>query len=198
MAQTVTLKPINRKTLGITIEGTSILVTHGWSPLNLEAIRRKKAGQKTKTRTVCDPQAEAEAATYRTMDGRFGVPVTALKSSIISAAHKDIGIEKTLVRKSFFILCEDTRGVLPIRCEEPVIREDNVRVGMGAADLRYRPEFRDWECDIEIEYDADNLTPEDIVNLINRAGFGIGICEFRPEKGGDWGRYRVKATDGGA
>jgi len=193
MAQTVTLKPINRKTLAITIEGTSILVQHTWSEKAKREMREKKGGKKTKNRTVCDPQAEAEAATYRTADGQFGIPVTALKSSIISAAHKDIGIEKTLVKKSLFVLCDDKDGVLPIRCEEPVIREDNVRVGMGAADLRYRPEFADWECDVEIEYDADNLTPEDIVNLINRAGFGVGICEFRPEKGGDWGRYRVKA-----
>lgn len=193
MAQTVTLKPINRKTLTITIEGTAILVQHQWSEKARQMMRDKKGGKKTKDRTVCNPEAEAEASTYRTEDGQFGIPVYALKSSFISAAHKDIGIEKTLVRKSLFVLCADKGGVLAMRCDEPTIREDNVRVGVGSADLRYRPEFRDWECDIEIEYDADNLNTEDIVNLINRAGFCVGICEFRPEKGGDWGRYQVKA-----
>lgn len=192
---TVTLKPINRKTLSITIEGTSILVQHNWSEKARKMMRDKKGGKKTRVREVCDPQAEAKAATYFTADGRFGIPVTALKASIIGAAHKDLGIEKTLIRKSLFIPCDDPGLVLPMRCDDPVIREDNVRVGSGSADLRYRPEFnKHWECDIEIEYDANNLTPEDIVNLINRAGFGVGICEFRPEKGGDWGRYRVKAS----
>jgi hypothetical protein len=192
MANVAMLKPINRKTLGITIEGTSLLVQHAWSEKAREMMRAKKGGKKTKERSVCDPQAEAEAATYRTADGQFGVPLNALKASFISAAHKDIGIEKTLVRKSLFVLCSDPGGVLPMRCAEPVIREDNVRVGQGSADLRYRPQFTGWECDVEIEYDADNLTTDDIVNLINRAGFGVGICEFRPEKGGDWGRYQVK------
>ncbi|KPK41332.1 MAG: hypothetical protein AMJ65_09670 [Phycisphaerae bacterium SG8_4] len=156
-------------------------------------MREKKAGKKTKERTVCDPEQEAKDATYFTEDGKFGIPVNALKKSFIEAAHTDMGIAKTLVRKALFLVCEDKNGVIQMRCEEPKIREDHVRIGQGGADLRYRPEFESWECDIEIQYDAALLTPEDIANLINRAGFGVGICEFRPEKGGDWGRYQVKA-----
>jgi hypothetical protein len=63
---------------------------------------------------------------------------------------------------------------------------------MGAADLRYRPQFDQWSVDINIEYDADLLQQGDIVNLIDRAGFGVGVGEWRPEKGGEFGRFAVK------
>ena len=152
----------------------------------------KKAGKKTKTREACNPQEEAEAATYRTADGGFGVPVTAIKAALISAAHKDIGVEKTLIRKSLFIKCDDANNVLPMTCSEPRIREDHVKVGVSQADLRYRPEFTEWEVPLLIEYNTDNLRPEDIINLLNLAGFGVGICEWRPEKGGDCGRFQVR------
>lgn len=193
MENQVRIRPVSQKVVILTIEGTSILVQHQWAEKARRQIRDKKAGKKTKVRENCNPEEECADATYRTHDGQYGIPVTAVKSSIIGAAHKDLGIEKTLVKKSLFLRCSDPNGVLPIRCSEPRLREDNVRVGMGSADLRYRPEFAaGWECDLTVEYDADNLQLEDVVNLINRAGFGVGICEFRPEKGGDWGRFQVK------
>lgn len=188
----IKLKPINTARILVTIEGTSSLIQHNWSEKATEMMRQKKAGKKTKAREACNPEAEGEAATYRTADGGYGVPVTSIKAALITAAHKDIGIEKTLVKKSLFILCDDSNGVLQMTCDEPRLREDHVRVGMSQADLRYRPEFSKWEVPMEIEYNADNLTPEDIVNLINLAGFGVGINEWRPEKGGENGRFRVK------
>lgn len=195
MAEKITLKPINVKTLLVTIEGITPLIQHQWDEKNKEVIRGKHAGKKTKSRDVRDPEAEAKAAMYVTEDGQPGVSVSALAKCIVGAAHKDIGIEKTLVRKSLFIKCNDRNKVLPMECSEPRIREDTVRVGAGSADLRYRPEFEEWGCTFEVEFNADMLTPTDIFNLINLAGFGVGINEWRPEKGGEFGRFRVKATE---
>lgn len=192
--KTVKLQPVNVQTLEVTVVGMTPLITHKWSEKAKRMIRDKKAGKKTKTREVCDPEAECLAATYHTEDGEHGVPVDALKASFINAAHKDIGIEKTLVRKSLFIRCDDSERVLALRGDNPVMREDPVRVGVGSADLRYRPEYRNWEVDMVIDYDATNLQPSDIINLINRAGFGVGIGEQRPEKGKDNGRFRVKTN----
>ena len=171
----------------ITIEGISPMIQHQWSDKAKQQMRDKKGGKKTKDRKACDPSAEAEAATYRTADGGYGVPVTAIKSAIVTAAHKDIGIEKTLVRKSLFIQCDDPGGILSMVCSEPKLREDWVRYGMSTTDLTYRPEFKEWEITFTVEYNADNLTPSDIVNLVDLAGFGVGIMEWRPEKGGELG-----------
>jgi hypothetical protein len=113
---------------------------------------------------------------------------------LINAAHKDIGIEKTLVRKSFFIPCYDQNGVLTMEADKPKMREDMVRVGMGSADIRYRPQFDSWSVRVRAEYDADLLNENDIINLVDRAGFGVGLNEMRPEKGGDFGRFRIDTT----
>lgn len=192
-AQTVVqLKPINVLKLRVSIESTSPLIQHKWSEKALRAMREKGGGKKTKDRSQRDPEAEAKAATYLTEKGEHGIPLLALKGAIIEAAHKDIGIEKTLVRKALFIRAPDASLVIPIKAPKPTVREDSVRVGMGKADLRYRPQFDSWSAVLDIDYDADLLQPADIANLIDRAGFGVGICEWRPEKGGEFGRFRVK------
>lgn len=187
----VSLKPLNIQQIQITIRGISPLIQHQWAEKSLREMREKHAGKKTKNRDVRDPEQEGVDAMYKTDDGKPGLPLLAIKAAMINAAHKDIGIEKTLVRKSIFIQGGGANRVLPMECSDPVIKEDYVRVGMGSTDLRYRPYFDEWQCVLDIEYDADLMRPNDIVNLINRAGFGVGICEWRPEKGGDFGRFEV-------
>ncbi len=187
----ITLKPINRQYMTVRLLGTSLLVMHQWSEKARRMIREKQAGRKTKEREVRNPEQEFKEATYRTADGRCGVPAGAIRACIIGAAHKDIGLEKTLSRKALFVLSDDPGNLIPLESDEPLMREDLVRVGVGSADLRYRPEFRNWRLTIHIEFDADLLQPKDILVLLDRGGFGVGLCENRPEKGGDWGRFRV-------
>lgn len=48
-----------------------------------------------------------------------------------------------------------------------------------------------WSVEITCEIDSKLLTIDDLVNLVNRAGFGVGIGEWRPEKSGEYGRFEV-------
>jgi len=189
----ISLKPIARAKMTFGIRGTSPIIMHQWSEKAKAMMRDKQqAGKKTRERELRKPVEEAMAATYRTEDGDVGIPAMAFKSAILTAAHKDIGIEKTLVRKALFLICKDPGLVLAFtECDEPIVREDMVRVGMGAADLRYRPEFRNWKCVVELEIDAELLQDADVLALVGRAGFGVGLCEWRPEKGGEFGRFEI-------
>lgn len=187
----ITLKPIRKNTLTLTIRGMSPLIQHAWSEKSKRQIREKQAGKKTKNRDARNPEQEAHDATYFTRDGEYAVPAMMVKSSLVTAAHKDLGVEKTLVRKALFIHCDDENGCLPLDCDPPTVREDTVRVGAGSCDLRYRPEFRRWSLPVTFTFDAELLREDDIINLLNRAGFGAGIGEWRPEKGGEFGRYEV-------
>lgn len=74
------------------------------------------------------------------------------------------------------------------------MREDMVRVGMGTADLRYRPEFSEWRTKILVRYNTNVLSEAQILNLLNVAGFAVGVGEWRPEKDGQYGMFHV-ATD---
>jgi hypothetical protein len=74
---------------------------------------------------------------------------------------------------------------------ESLVRNDN-----GGADIRVRPMWREWEADVTLEFDADMITPESVINLLDRAGRQVGIGEGRPfskdSVGQGWGTFRVK------
>lgn len=103
----------------------------------------------------------------------------------------------TFVKGAFYV-----RGdLLPIKGSKPQMRTDTVRVppGRGGADLRYRGEFLKWEIVLPIEYDANLVTPEQIVNLVNIAGWSIGVGEMRPSspmKPGSSGMWEVAGVAG--
>ena len=187
----VEIKPISYQKLSFGIAGVSPLVMHQWADKARRALREKHAGRKTKEREKRDPQAEADAATYKCDDGTPGIPAIAFKSSLISAAHKDLGIEKTLIRKAVFTGCSDPQQVLPITFDRVETREDLVRVGAGQPDLRYRPYFFGWHCTMILQFEPSMVRVDDLLSLIDRAGLSVGIGEWRPEKGGEYGRFKI-------
>jgi hypothetical protein len=192
MANQLKVTPVRVAKLRFGIRGTSPLIQHNWSEKGLRQMRLTAAERRKQPKVARNPEEEAEAATYKTEDGRLGVPILAIKSAIITAAHKDLGIEKTLVKKSLFFPCDDANKCVPLTSEEPPIcREDIVRVGANQTDLRYRPEYAEWRLTVECEVDTEALSQQDVVNLVNRAGFGVGIGEWRPEKGGEYGRFEI-------
>jgi hypothetical protein len=187
----ITLKPIRQETITLTIQGISPLIEHAWDHKSIIQMQEKHAGKKTKTRAERKPEEEFKAATYFDDDGDYAVPAMAVKAAMVSAAHKDIGIEKTLLRKALFLHCSDSNNLIKLKTDDPIMRTDTVRVGAGSTDLRYRPEFRNWSAEVSFTFDAELLTIDDVVNLLDRAGFGCGIGEWRPQKGGEFGRFRV-------
>ena len=78
----------------------------------------------------------------------------------------------------------------------PEPREDMVRIQM-TTDIRYRGEFREWSVDLDVQYNAAAVSPEQVVNLFNVAGFAVGVGEWRPEKNGSFGMFHVATTDDG-
>lgn len=207
-SDTATLKPINQRLVTVRLVGLSPLICHKWSEKAKAQIRDKQqTGKKTKNRELRDPEQEAKDATYW-MDSKCsipGAPVVAVKAAVIGAAHNDLGMPKTLVSKSLFVYPPGRDALVPLeyarkgrgegaknsKYPNGETTEDVVRVGQGSTDLRYRPYFYDWAITTKWQVDADLLQVQDLLILLDRAGFGVGICEWRPEKGGEYGRFRV-------
>jgi hypothetical protein len=128
-----------------------------------------------------------------------GFPAGAFRKAMISAANaKSNGVSKTVARGAVFVLGDDDSGLVRINYEVVRMREDAVKNESGVADLRYRPEFLRWSATLRIQYDAGMISPEQVVNLVHRAGFSIGIGEGRPDKSGEWGRWEVLTAEEGA
>jgi len=75
------------------------------------------------------------------------------------------------------------------------MREDMVRLETGVADIRYRAGFPEWTANLTITYNASIISREQLLNLIEAAGYG-GVGEWRPSApkcaSGSFGCFRVK------
>ncbi|MCD7825469.1 MAG: hypothetical protein LUH14_05855 [Clostridiaceae bacterium] len=123
---------------------------------------------------------------------RFGFPTTGFKQAAISAAYRmGWAKDKMSLRGAFFIEA-DCGDLVEIKSDIPVMREDSVKIGMGTADLRYRPEFRNWSCDLVVSYNKNGAySLENIINIINAGGCICGVGEWRVERDGQNGRFHV-------
>ncbi len=189
----IELKKINIQYSTIELVGDSPLIVHAWSEKVKKGMLDKQMKKAKGAQQAKDPQRDYEESFYRLPDGTPGFPAIGFKAAAVSAAGRFAeGMKMTEVRGSFHIPCElvEIEG-------DPNMREDMVRVGMGTADIRYRPEFKVWRTKLPIRYNADAISLEQIVNLFNQAGFGVGVGEWRPEKKGSYGMFHV-ATDADA
>jgi len=194
-SEVIEIKRIAAKTLKVPLIGTAPLVMHRFSEkakrTMLDTMQGKKSPKQPK-----DPQAEYEGAFYRFGDNleKYGFPAIGFKAATIGGARYYQGITMTMLRQVLFFRGD---GVGPDRVDlveihgEPEMREDVVRVGNGGTDLRYRPEFRDWTATVTLTFVESVLTLESVLSLIDAGGMGVGVGEWRPEKKGDLGTYRI-------
>lgn len=181
----IELPPIEVKTVHFTLVGDSPLIVHAWSEKAKRAMRDKQMKRATQAKAAKDPQADYEACFYRTDAGEYAFPAIGLKAAMVSACRQ-ADMKMVLARGAFHIDAD----MLPIR-GTPRMREDMVRVGMGVADLRYRPEFPDWRMPVMLKFNSRVISSEQLANLLDIAGFAVGVGEWRPEKSGQFGRFHV-------
>lgn len=214
--EVIEIKPIQMKTVQVTIEGDTPLIMHAWSEkakrMMLEAQQGKKKG---KVKEYKNPVADFITSMYwlegmPDIDGKdeeecmelfeeaiengakFGFPITALKQAALSAAFR-FGYSKNKVSlQGMFFIETDYGDKLLIESDTPVMREDMVKLATGVADIRYRGEFRNWKTTFRLKYNENGgYSLENIINIINAGGIACGLGEWRVEKDGDFGRYHV-------
>lgn len=190
----VRVEPLKRECIEIPIRGITPLITNAWTNESFQDLRDIADGKKTKKRDPIDRVAKYEGSIYRDRKGRFGVLARSFKVCAVDFAHRDLGIDKTLVRKAFFIYADSDELVLFKKHSEPIMREDWGRPGgRGNAMLFYRACFEEWEMKLRTEFDPGLMRPEDVVNLLSRAGSAIGVGAWRPACDGEFGRFEVAA-----
>lgn len=173
--------------MNITLIGDSPLICHAWSEKAKKQILDKQMKKARGAREAKNPEQDFKDSLYPLPGGKgFGFPCVAFKAAAVGACRFAEGIKMTEARGAFHV-----DGEFATLVGKPTMREDMVRVGMGVADIRYRGEFRTWRTVLTVSYNPDALSDEQIINLFNIAGFGIGVGEWRPEKDGSYGRFHV-------
>lgn len=180
----VVIEPPVLKRMTLIIEGVTSL------------IQDRKTSEKIQkgTRPEKDEEKQFRTALYPKANGHYTHPSMSIRRAVISTAHTFAeSVPKTKARGAFDI----PQDFIEIVEGKPTKRKDIVNNpnSRSAAIEKTRAEFKNWKAKFPIVYDANGpLTVNQIINLINMAGFYVGIGCFRPEKGGIHGRFEVKKT----
>ena len=221
--EVITIQPVEKLTAEITIVGETPLIMHCWSEKAkrqlLEAQQGKSVGKKKAYKNpVKDfiesmywldgqpeiPEGATEEDCVKIFDdaiakgARFGFPAVAIKKAATSAAYRQGWTkDKVTANGSFWLLGIENPEFVEIQTDEPpVMREDMVKISNGVADIRYRGEFRNWKCRCKISYLKNGVfSLENIISMINLGGFSCGLGEWRTEKGGISGSFRVQTSE---
>lgn len=184
-ANIIELPELRKVSVQIRLIGDSPLIVHRFGEKARKMMLDKQMGKAKSGKEAKNPEADYEESMYRTEDGLPGFPAIAFKAAAVNAAN-DAGIQKTLARRAFHVAGE----IIPIE-GEPSMREDMVRIAMGTADIRHRAEFRHWAVTLDVTYNAGIISLEQLINLFQIAGFGVGVGEWRPERNGTYGTFHV-------
>jgi len=183
------LRPANIQEIAFTIASTAPLICHAWSKKAKKMMLDKQMKKKAAPREAKNPKQEFKDSLYMTSDGGYGFPAVAFKAAMVRAAKSVDGMTMTDARQMFHVQA-DIDDLVRIN-GEPTQREDMVRVGMGTADIRYRGEFRDWSVTLRFKFNAATISAQQIVDLLQLAGFAVGVGEWRPEKNGSFGTFEI-------
>jgi hypothetical protein len=187
-AQEVKLAGLAVERIRLRLVGSSPLIVHKWSEKAKKQMLDKQMKRASQGKVAKDPEQDYRESLYIREDGSYGFPAVAFKAAAVRAGTY-CDMKMVFLRGAFHV-----EGDLVQVEGEPEPREDMVRVGMGTADIRYRPQFPKWATELDITYNSRALTPEQIVNLFEIAGFAVGVGEWRPEKDGQFGRFRVETV----
>ena len=192
--QEVKLEVLDIKVLPIKIVGVSPFISNKFSDQALAKMENKQRGITTQKSKREPKEEEVESYVHRTNKGDVGYPVAAFYNGMIEVAPYLEGMNKKLVGGSIKVLPDDG-SLIEITYSNMEPKRDAVKLNMSASNVIYRPMFDGWGAELKVQFNAALVSPQQIVNLINLAGFQRGIGAMRPgspKKPGSMGMYKVK------
>lgn len=181
------------KTIEVEIRGVTPLLIHRFT----EQSEQRKNSRKVNIEQI-DPREEAKKAAYINADGTFYFSAASIPGCMGNAGsnHKMRGSRKSLrfVVPSAVRMEADTVTILngsgPAKDFEVDARPVTIPATKGRV-MRYRPRFNQWGAQFNILVNDDILDVDTVHQLLNEAGLTVGIGDFRPEKRGPFGTFRV-------
>lgn len=146
-----------------------------------------------------DPKVEAEKCLYLDHQGRPAIPSRNFQKCISTAVTRFMHGRKGTVAKSTLRV----KGM-----EEPDFChldtpgwdvDERMARTSGIGNTPYpciRPLFSDWTAEFLITYPENHFDDKYIIQAVMWAGKAVGVCDYRPEKGGDFGCFKVMDVKG--
>jgi hypothetical protein len=147
------------------------------------------------SKKVYKDDEEAAMRCYKDEEGRFCHPSQGFIKSILRAATgKKFGKASApaLIRGGVFAvesLCiiegEDGKPATAYTIDRQSCVVGPARI------LRWRPSWSPWQIRLALEINVALIGPDAIRQVLALAGPTVGVGDYRPEKGGRFGRYRL-------
>lgn len=173
------------KSLNITVKGSTPILLHRFPLEPIEAIEKKTPAEQAEicayrepaSKELCFPavnvqRALVKGAAYSKGKGRATLAKSAAACIMVGPEYLLFGVKHYSI---------DARAV--------VVPATKGRV------VRYRPRMDAWQLSFAVEYDDALLRETEVRRIIDDAGLRVGIGDFRPEKGGSFGRFLVVHQD---
>lgn len=189
----IQLEAINLQEITIPVVGTTPLLMDKMPEATIIGILEKQTGiSKGNKKAKRDIHKEVGEAVHVTNRGQVGFPASGFKRGMMEATSfvGDKMFSKKLVSGSVRIINSED-GLIPIIFK----KRDTLKHVIGH-NMKFTPQFHGWSCELRILYDANNISAQDIVTLVNYAGFYSGIGAWRPKcrdgGSGEYGAYSVQ------
>ncbi len=190
---------INMNEVKFNVVGTSPMIMNrfsqkAWQELLFPSQRRSTATLEQSLKH--DPIAEFRGALYRNRDVKtptlIHVPNGAFHGALAKAALDIPGAAKAKIERLTRVVDVNINlyGVPHIFCA--MVRNSDMN---RTPDVRTRPIFPEWACTVTFTYMQQVLTERTIGALFGGAGQIVGIGDWRGEKGGPYGAFRLAEDD---
>jgi len=146
------------------------------------------------------PKDAAEKAAYREDDGNLYLPGAAIARLIREAggAHKQKGSRKSC-KYIVPAACRVRQDRIPLYGLDGVTRLNDYEVDSRPVTIpatkgrimRHRPRLDEWTARFDLAIQEDVLDSTVIHQFLIEGGQRIGVGDFRPEKGGPFGCFKV-------
>lgn len=167
----------------------------GISPLLQHRFPMEDSEQQSTAKNRKQKEDDVEKSLYKQQDGTIYQPCVHFISSMkkAGAKYQIPGQGKTTYKN--LIGC----GAVLISPESIPHKNQNYEIDVRPVVVpatkgrvvRKRPIFKTWSLCFNIEYDEDEIAASTIKEILEYAGSRVGIGDFRPEKGGPFGRFMV-------
>lgn len=190
------------KTITIKITGTSAILMHSDRLANpLDPLKKEMAAYTGKRKKTDDDHEriaylEWKAAMYH--DAKVGpyLPGRMIKAALIRGGTKTKDAPK--IKTGLVVMTDRAKLIYTGPREIDTLWAAGTFTDMRsvvvqrARLMRCRPIFPEWSVVAEMVYDEAIIDKAHLLQIANTTGALVGMGDFRPEKGGDFGRFTAE------
>lgn len=178
--------------LAVRITFDSPVLMHRWTQKAITQMLGKMTGRE-QPRPPKDLTEECDNSWYRNTKGEPAIPCRIIKAAIIEGAIGTGGVvSKAELKRSLRVVGHTA----PIHLSRAIEQDIKIAKNNGSVDLRGRSTAAEGSyIDVVLQF-PQTLSVDKVMSAIDAAGAQIGICDWRPDTGGEYGTFHVDVLGG--